>query len=74
MRAVDELVGEGVVGEQTWTVLSAHLDTQQILDLIFTAGSYTMLAWMVQSLGIALDNDLLEAFGDPGTHADDVDG
>ena len=74
LRAVDELVGEGVVGEQTWTVLSAHLDTQQILDLIFTAGSYTLLAWMVQSLGIALDNDLLEAFGDPGSRADDVDG
>jgi alkylhydroperoxidase family enzyme len=65
LRAVDELVGDGVLGEQTWTVLSAHLDTQQVLDVIFTAGSYTILAWMVQSLGIALDDDLREALGDP---------
>jgi hypothetical protein len=48
-----------------WTVLSAHLDTEQILDVIFTAGSYTALAWMVRSLGIALDDDLREALADP---------
>jgi alkylhydroperoxidase family enzyme len=66
LRAVDELAGDGVIGGQTWTVLSAHLDNQQILDVIFTAGSYTTLAWMVESLGIALDDDLRDALGDPG--------
>ena len=63
LRAVDELIGEGVIGDQTWTVLSAHLGSQQLLDVIFTAGSYTMLAWMMQSLGITLDDDLREALG-----------
>jgi alkylhydroperoxidase family enzyme len=63
LRAVDELVGDGVIGDQTWTVLSAHLDAQQILDVIFTAGSYTMLAWMMRSLGITLDDDLRKALG-----------
>jgi alkylhydroperoxidase family enzyme len=61
LRAVDELVENGVIGDDTWTVLSAHLDTQQILDLIFTAGSYTLLAWMMNSLQIPLDEDLRAA-------------
>ena len=64
LRAVDELVGHGVLSEETWSVLSSNLDTQQVLDVIFTAGSYTILAWMVQSLEIALDDDLREALGD----------
>ena len=58
LRAVDELVLDGVIGETTWTALSEHLDGQQILDVIFTAGSYAMLASMVGSLGIQLDDDL----------------
>jgi alkylhydroperoxidase family enzyme len=63
LRAVDELIGDGAIADQTWTVLSAHLDNQQLLDVIFTAGSYTMLAWMMHSLGITLDDDLREALG-----------
>lgn len=57
LRAVDELLGDGVIGDDTWTALATHLDVRQILDLIFTAGSYATLAWMLRSLGIALDDD-----------------
>jgi hypothetical protein len=63
LRAVDELVGDGAIGDKTWTVLSTHLDPQQLLDVIFTAGSYTILAWMMQSLDITLDDDLRKALG-----------
>ena len=62
LHAVDELVANGVIGADTWAVLSAHLSTEQILDLIFTAGSYTVLAWMVNSLEVPLDEDLYQAF------------
>lgn len=61
LRAVDDLEGDGVISDDTWAALSAHLDLQQILDLIFTAGSYGMLAWMVASLGVELDDDLRES-------------
>jgi alkylhydroperoxidase family enzyme len=60
LRAVDDLDGEGRIAGPTWETLAKHLDAQQILDLIFTAGSYAMLAWMVESLGIELDDDLRE--------------
>ena len=58
LRAVDELVLVGVIGDTTWKELAEHLDGQEILDVIFTAGSYAMLASMLDSLGIALDDDL----------------
>jgi alkylhydroperoxidase family enzyme len=56
--AVDELDGDGRIADATWELLAKHLDVPQILDLIFTAGSYAMLAWMVESMGIELDDDL----------------
>jgi alkylhydroperoxidase family enzyme len=70
LRAVDELVDHGVIGEQTWTVLSAHLSTQQILDVIFTAGSYAIVGWMVKSLGIELDEDLRQALSETSPSPD----
>lgn len=67
LRAVDDLERDGVIGDDTWAELSNHLDVKQILDLIFTAGSYGMLASMVDSLGIELDSDLREALNLPDT-------
>jgi alkylhydroperoxidase family enzyme len=61
IRAVDELTAHGVLSDDTWRVLRAHLTAQQILDVIFTTGAYTTVAWMVDSLGIALDDDLRDA-------------
>ena len=51
---------DGVIADETWGVLVEHLDARQILDIIFTAGAYATIAWMVQSLGIELDDDLRE--------------
>ncbi len=61
LRAVGELDRDGSIADETWTVLADHLDPRQILDLIFTAGAYTTIAWMVKSLGVDLDDDLRES-------------
>ena len=58
LRAVDDLVQGGVITDTTWAALAEHLNEQQILDVIFTAGSFAMLASMLDSLGIELDDDL----------------
>ena len=58
LRAVDDLERDGAITSSTWAGLSEHLDAQQILDVIFTAGSYAMLASMMDSLGIDLDDGL----------------
>ena len=59
LRAVDELLAEGAITDPTWSELRPHLDTQQILDLVFTVGAYHTLAWMMRSFDLHLDDDLL---------------
>jgi alkylhydroperoxidase family enzyme len=61
LRAVAELLADGVIAESTWPVLATELDAQQLLDLIFTVGAYETLAWMMRSFDLDLDEDLLEA-------------
>lgn len=55
LRAADELVTEGVIAEDTWSALADELDTQQLLDVIFTVGAYSTLAWMMRSVELVLD-------------------
>jgi alkylhydroperoxidase family enzyme len=74
LRAVDELVLVGAMGDSTWAQLAEHLNGEQILDVIFTAGSYAMLASMLDSLGIELDDDLrsgIATLTDPSTTTGD---
>lgn len=58
LSAVDELIGDGCIGATTWQTLAAHLDTQQILDLIFTVGAYDTLAGLFKSLELEIDSDI----------------
>ena len=62
LRAVDELVDEGAVGEGTWKTLASSLSEQQLLDVIFTVGAYETVAWMMRSLDLELDDDIPELF------------
>jgi alkylhydroperoxidase family enzyme len=50
LRAVDELIADGVITETTWNTLAGELDHQQLLDVIFTVGAYETLAFMTRSL------------------------
>ena|SRR5947209_6187813 len=58
LRAVDELTADGEVTGDTWDALAAHLDEQQLLDLVFTVGCYTTLCWLSRSVGLPLERDL----------------
>ncbi|OMC38776.1 carboxymuconolactone decarboxylase [Mycobacterium sp. GA-1841] len=58
--AVDELVHDGSISDQTWQTLTSELDTKQVLDLIFTVSGYDALARMLNSLQLPLDRDIDE--------------
>lgn len=60
LRGVDELMADGAISEPNWLVLSANLDNQQILDMIFTVGGYETLARMFKSLEMDIDDDIEE--------------
>ena len=67
LRAVDELLGDGKIGDTTWTALAEHFDERQLLDLIFTVGTYTILDWMADSIGFELEPDILSTAVPGGT-------
>jgi alkylhydroperoxidase family enzyme len=58
LAAVDELVDDARMGDETWAALSAEFDVKQIMDLIFTVGSYDVLAMLFRSADVRLDDDL----------------
>jgi alkylhydroperoxidase family enzyme len=59
LAAAEELVGEGMVSDPTWQTLAAQLDDRQLMDLVFTVGTYEILAMAFRSFGVELDDDLL---------------
>jgi len=70
LRAVDELIADGAIGEKTWATLRAELDTQQLLDVLFTVTAYDGLARMFRSLELELDPDIIELMKHPDPISD----
>jgi alkylhydroperoxidase family enzyme len=58
ISAVDELLADARVADETWDVLAATLQVEQLLDVIFTVGAYDTLAMALRSFGVPLDDDL----------------
>ena len=58
LRAVDELVADAKVADDTWAELASELDERQLMDLVFTVGAYDLLAMAFRSFGVELDADL----------------
>jgi len=67
LTAVDELVGDHVLSDETWARLAGDWNTQQVLDVIFTVGQYSLVCMALNSLGVQLD-DGVPGFP-PGTEA-----
>jgi AhpD family alkylhydroperoxidase len=60
LRAVDELVEEATLSDQTWSTLTGAFDEKQMLDLVFTVGAYDALAMAFRSFDVAIDPDLAD--------------
>jgi alkylhydroperoxidase family enzyme len=60
LRAVDELLADALVSDATWATLAGDLDTEQLMDVVFTVGAYEIVAMAFKSFGVELDPDLLE--------------
>jgi 4-carboxymuconolactone decarboxylase len=52
LRAVDELAERARISDDTWASLGEYLDDKQRTDLLFTVGCYSLLATVVNTLGI----------------------
>ena len=58
IRAADELHGDAFITDETWQALAAKYDEKQLLDLIFTVGTYNMVSMALNSSGVQLDPGL----------------
>jgi 4-carboxymuconolactone decarboxylase len=41
----------------TWKALAQHYSEQQLMDLVFTVGEYTLVSMALNSFGVQLDPD-----------------
>jgi 4-carboxymuconolactone decarboxylase len=52
LRAADELHDDQVISDATWDALCEQYDVQQMIDLVFTVGQYTLVSMALNSLGV----------------------
>ena len=58
LRAVDELLSDALIADDTWSTLAGELDEQQLMEVVFTVGAYDTLAMALRTFGVPLDEDL----------------
>ncbi|MFE0026028.1 carboxymuconolactone decarboxylase family protein [Amycolatopsis sp. NPDC059021] len=57
LRAVDELHGPGAaVSDETWRQLSSCYDHRQLLELLALTGTYTLVAYVLNSCRVPIDD------------------
>jgi len=55
VTATDQLIGDHRVDDETWALLAEHLDEQQLIELVFVAGTSACLAMAFNSFGLQLE-------------------
>jgi hypothetical protein len=53
---MDELHADSFISDGTWKALSERYNSQQLLDLIFTAGQYKLVSMALNSLGVHMED------------------
>lgn len=65
LAATDELLDHHRIADDTWARLAKQLDERQLVEVVFTVGTYTCLAMAFNSFAIQLDPGLEPAAGAP---------
>jgi alkylhydroperoxidase family enzyme len=55
LRAVDELHKDAFISNPTWAALAEQYTEQQLMDLVFTVGQYTLVSMALNSFGVQLN-------------------
>lgn len=56
IAASDELVSSHGVSDETWRILENHFDENQLMDIVATAGGYTLNSMATSSFDIGLED------------------
>jgi alkylhydroperoxidase family enzyme len=55
LRAADELHDDSFVSDATWKALGERYSTEQLMDVVFAVGQYTLVSMALNSFGVQLD-------------------
>jgi AhpD family alkylhydroperoxidase len=58
LRVAEEIHREACVSEPTWAALAERYSDQQLLDILYTVGTYVMHAIVFNSIGLEPEGDL----------------
>jgi 4-carboxymuconolactone decarboxylase len=58
LRAADELHADAFIADATWNELTKRYDEKQLIDLVMTAGQYTMVSMFLNTFGVPLDQGI----------------
>lgn len=58
MQGVDDLHRDARIADGTWATLSASFTTEQLLDLVFAVGQYTLVSMALNTFGVQLDDGI----------------
>lgn len=58
LQATDELHADAFISDATWQGLSQYYDTEQLMDIVFTAGQYNLVSMALNTLGVQLDEGM----------------
>ena len=60
LQATEQLTASGTLDDAHWAALTEFLDRQQIMDFLFTVGTYALLGQVCNAIGIEREDALLE--------------
>lgn len=55
LQAADELHNDSFISDATWQGLQSKYNEQQLIDIVFTVGQYTLVSMALNSFGVQLD-------------------
>lgn len=56
LQAADQLVGGHFIDDLTWQTLSQQWSEQQLMDLVFAVGQYTLVSMALNTFGVQLED------------------
>jgi 4-carboxymuconolactone decarboxylase len=57
LAATDQLVSDKFIDQPTWDALTQRWNDQQLMDLVFAVGQYTLVSMALNTFGVQLEDD-----------------
>ncbi|MBW2180444.1 MAG: carboxymuconolactone decarboxylase family protein [Deltaproteobacteria bacterium] len=55
LRAVEELLNDCFISDDTWNTLSQKFNQQQLMDIVFAVGNYNLVSMALNTFGVQLE-------------------